>query len=308
MSKTATAQTTTVDVVDVDGEKVGSVDLPADWFSGEINVGVMHQVVTAQLANARQGTAKTKTRGEARGGGRKPWRQKGTGRARHGSIRSPIWVGGGVAHGRRAEENHSKRVNKRMKRTALRSALTDRAQSGDVTVVRALAFESPRTKNAVATLEALGHADRKVLLVLGNLHEPTWRSFRNLPAVHMLTVDQLNTYDVLCSDVVVFGEEALELIGTGKRSGPPETTSVPAGVPEPVEEPEDEDEDVDEDGHLPGARTDWEDELGETAATTTDEVDEADTEEADEDEEPSTAAAVEADDEVDEDVDEEEDR
>lgn len=247
----ATTTTTTTDVLDVDGERLGSVELPGEWFSGVVNIGVMHQVVTAQLANARRGSAKTKSRAEARGGGRKPWRQKGTGRARHGSIRSPIWVGGGVAHGRRVEENHGKRVNKRMKRMALRSALTDRARNGEVTVVRGLAFPAPRTKDAVATLEALGHDDRRVLVVLGDMHEPTWRSFRNLPDVHLLTVDQLNTYDVLRSDVVVFAEEALALIGTGQRSDPPEATRRPAASEaadlEALEEDELVDEEVDED-------------------------------------------------------------
>jgi large subunit ribosomal protein L4 len=208
-----------VEVKGLDGSSVGTVELPAEWFEGEVNVPVMHQVVTAQLANARQGTAATKTRGEVRGGGRKPWRQKGTGRARHGSIRSPQWAGGGVAHGPRPEENHTKRVNKKMKRVALRSALTDRANAGDVTVVRRLAFQAPRTKDALAALQALGHDGEKVLVVLADLDLPTVRSFRNLPPVHTLTVDQLNTYDVLNSDVVVFDEDALPLIGTGRRAG-----------------------------------------------------------------------------------------
>jgi large subunit ribosomal protein L4 len=218
MARAATvSEAPTVDVVDLSGKKLGTTTLPAEWFAGAVNVGVMHQVVTSQLSRARQGTAKTKTRGEARGGGRKPWRQKGTGRARHGSIRSPIWVGGGRAHGRTGEENFVKRVNKSMRRTALRSALTDRAAGEAVTVVRGLEFEEPRTKDAVAALEALGHASKKVLLVLADLHLPTWKSFRNLRSVHLLTVDQLNTYDILTSDVVVFDERALPLIGTGRR-------------------------------------------------------------------------------------------
>jgi large subunit ribosomal protein L4 len=227
------ATTTTapqVDVVDLSGSKVGTVELPAEWFSGDVNVAVMHQVVTAQRAAARQGTAKTKTRSEVRGGGRKPWRQKGTGRARHGSIRSPMWAGGGVAHGRTGEENFTKRVNKRMKRAALRSALTDRANGGNVTVVRGLAFTEPRTKDAAAALEALGHAGRKTLVVLSDLHQPTWRSFRNLARVHLLTVDQLNTYDVLNNDVVILDEDALGLIGTGRRSGTATAAAVPSAA------------------------------------------------------------------------------
>ena len=217
----------TVDVKDLAGGKVGTVDLPADWFGGEVKVHVMHQVVTAQLAAARQGTHKTKTRGEVRGGGSKPWRQKGTGRARHGSIRSPQWVGGGVAHGR-VPKDWSVRVNKKVKRTALRSALSDRAQQGRVTVVRDLAFEAPKTKDAVAALRALEHEDVKVLVVLADWHQPTVKSLRNLPRVHTLVVDQLNTYDVLDSEVVVIDEAALELVGTGRRAGSSDETEVEA--------------------------------------------------------------------------------
>lgn len=205
----------TVDVRDLTGDTVGSVTLPSEWFGGTVNVPVMHQVVTAQLAAARQGTHKTKTRGEVRGGGRKPWRQKGTGRARQGSIRSPQWVGGGVAHGR-VPKDWSVRVNKKVKRAALRSALTDRANNGLVTVVRDLVFDTPKTKDAVAVLSAV-EVQGKVLVVLAGWDQPTVRSFRNLPTVHVLGVDQLNTYDVLNSDVVVFDEAALELIGTGTR-------------------------------------------------------------------------------------------
>ena len=221
-----------IDVKDLAGENLDSVELPADWFEGNVNISVMHQVVTAQLAAARQGTHKTKTRGEVRGGGAKPWRQKGTGRARHGSSRSPIWVGGGVAHGR-VPKDWSVRVNKKLKRAALRSALTDRANNQAVTVVRGLAFEVPRTKDAVAALSALG-VDGKALVVLADWDQPTVRSFRNLPDVHTLVVDQLNTYDVLESDVVVIDEAALELIGTGRRAGSAEPQ------PEPQPEPQNE--------------------------------------------------------------------
>jgi large subunit ribosomal protein L4 len=220
----------TIDVKDLAGKKVGTVELPAQWFEGEVKVHAMHQVVTAQLAAARQGTHKTKTRGEVAGGGSKPWRQKGTGRARQGSIRSPQWVGGGVAHGR-TPKDWSVRVNKKLKRTALRSALTDRANNEAVLVVRELAFEEPRTKDAVATLDALG-ANGKALVVLADWHQPTVRSFRNLPHVRTLVVDQLNTHDVVDADVVVFDEAALTLIGSGKRAG--ETTSDTSGDSEEV--------------------------------------------------------------------------
>jgi large subunit ribosomal protein L4 len=213
---------TSVDVKDLTGANVGSVELPEAWFTGEVNVGVMHQVVTAQLAAARQGTHKTKTRGEVAGGGRKPWRQKGTGRARHGSTRSPIWVGGGTAHGR-TPKDWSVRVNKKVRRVALRSALTDRAANDLITVVRDLRFETPRTRDAVAALTALG-AEGRVLVVLADHHEATRRSLRNLPKVRTIVVDQLNTHDVVVSDVVVIDEAALELIGTGRRASTQEVS------------------------------------------------------------------------------------
>jgi len=222
----------TVDVRDLAGASVGSIELPDEWFGSEVNVPVMHQVVTAQLAAKRTGSSKTKTRAEVRGGGRKPHRQKGTGNARQGSTRSPQYTGGGVAHGPTGVETYVKRVNKKMKRLALRSALSDRAAGGNVAVVRDLAYETPKTKDAVTTLSALGYGDDKVLIVLGERHEATVRSFRNLERVHALTVDQLNTYDVLYSDVVVFDEAAIPLIGTGRRTSTTDEidkTDEPAG-------------------------------------------------------------------------------
>ena len=207
----------TVDLYDRDGTTAGSVELDAAVFAAQLNVPAMHQVVVAQLAAARAGSAKTKSRSEVRGGGAKPWRQKGTGRARQGSIRAPQWAGGGVAHGPTGGQNHAKRVNKKLKRVALRSALSDRARSGDVRVVGDLSFDAPRTKDAVAFLDALALTGRKVLLVLASGDEAVRRSFRNLSDVHVLTVDQLNTYDVLCSDVVVFQREALDHVGKGTR-------------------------------------------------------------------------------------------
>ena len=212
-----------IDVTDRSGAAVGSTELPPEWFSGEVNVPVVHQVVTAQLAAARQGSHKTKTRGEVAGGGRKPWRQKGTGRARQGSIRAPQWIGGGVAHGR-TPKDWSIRVNRKVKRAALRSVLTDRAQNDAVKVVRELAFETPRTKDAVALLDAHG-VDGNALVVLADHDEPTLRSFRNLPHVHTLVVDQLNTHDVVVSDVVLFDEAALALIGTGRRRSTADDTT-----------------------------------------------------------------------------------
>lgn len=217
-SRTATdAVAATVDVLDLAGKKVGSVDLPAEWFGGEVNIPVMHQVVTAQLAAARQGTHKTRTRGEVRGGGAKPWKQKGTGRARQGSIRAPQWVGGGVSHGR-TPKDWTQRVNRKMRRSALRSALADRLAGGNVVVVDRFAFDAPRTKDAVAALTALD-AGPNVLLVLADFDEAAVLSVRNLGAVHTVLVDQLNTHDVLISDTVVIEEAAIGLIGTGTRTG-----------------------------------------------------------------------------------------
>jgi large subunit ribosomal protein L4 len=208
---------TTIDVKDLTGATVDSLELPAEWFAAEVKPHVMHEVVTAQLSSARQGTHRTKTRAEVRGGGRKPWAQKGTGNARQGSIRSPQWVGGGVAHGR-TNSDWSVRVNKKLKRSALRSALSDRANLADVHVVRGLAWGTPRTKDAVGMLEALELTGSTVLIVLADLDRATMRCFRNLPDVHVLTVDQLNTLDVIKRDAVVFHEDALALIGTGRRS------------------------------------------------------------------------------------------
>ncbi|MGH8907747.1 MAG: 50S ribosomal protein L4 [Egibacteraceae bacterium] len=207
-----------IDLYTIDGQVDGQVELDSGIFEAELNVPAMHQVVVAQLAAARRGTSKVKTRGEVAGGGRKPYRQKGTGRARQGSIRAPHFSGGGISHGPTGQQNYTKRVNKKLKKLALRSALSDRNRSDDVRVVRGLAFETPKTKDALALLEALGIAGRKVLIVLGNQDDVVRRSFRNLPTVHVLTVDQLNTYDVLCCDVVVFGENGLPHIGLGTRA------------------------------------------------------------------------------------------
>ncbi|MGH3666066.1 MAG: 50S ribosomal protein L4 [Egibacteraceae bacterium] len=206
-----------IDLHTMSGDTDGTVTLDEALFDAPVNVPAMHQVVTAQLAAARSATSKTKRRGEVRGGGAKPWRQKGTGRSRQGSIRAPQWAGGGIAHGPTGLQNYTKRVNKKLKRVALRSALSDRARSGDVRVVSDLAFDAPRTKDAVAVIDALELADRRVLLVLASRDESLARSFRNLGRVHVLPVDQLNTYDVLVSDIVVFQQAALEHIGKGSR-------------------------------------------------------------------------------------------
>jgi large subunit ribosomal protein L4 len=198
-----------VDVLNAGGKKAGSVDLPDEVFGVQVNVPVMHRVVRAQLAAARAGTHSTKTRAEVRGGGAKPWRQKGTGRARQGSRRAPQWTGGGVVFGP-TPRDHSLRVNKKEKVLALRSALTDRRAGGNLVVVDGLDFDAPKTARAVELLDTLGLADRKLLFVVDGLEEAAIKSFRNLPAVHLITFDQLNTYDVLASDVVVFTRDSLD--------------------------------------------------------------------------------------------------
>ncbi len=189
------------------GADAGTAELVPEIFEVEPNIAVMHQVVTAQLAARRAGTHSTLTRAEVRGGGAKPWRQKGTGRARQGSIRAPQWRGGGVAHGPKPRD-YSQRTPKKMVRLALRGALSDRAAEGRVIVVESWDFDTPRTRDAVAALDAIG-AEGKVLVVLGDGDEIAWKSFRNIPRVHCLHVGELNTYDVLDSDVVVFTRETL---------------------------------------------------------------------------------------------------
>ena len=198
-----------VDVLNAGGKKAGSVDLPDEVFGVQVNVPVMHRVVRAQLAAARAGTHSTKTRAEVRGGGAKPWRQKGTGRARQGSRRAPQWTSGGVVFGP-TPRDHGLRVNKKEKVLALRSALTDRRAGGNLVVVDGLDFDAPKTARAVELLDTLGLAGRKLLFVVDGLEEAAIKSFRNLPAVHLITFDQLNTYDVLASDVVVFTRDSLD--------------------------------------------------------------------------------------------------
>ena len=196
-----------------DGAEGGDIKLDAEVFGIEPNMAVLHQVVTAQLAAARAGTAKTKTRSEVRGGGRKPWRQKGLGRARHGSIRSPIWVGGGVAHGPQPRD-YSQRTPKKMKRLALRSALSARASESAVKVVDDIDWSAPKTKQAVSLLEAMD-AGGKTLVVLSQLDGAAAKSFRNLSKVRMVEPGQLTAYDVLWSDDVVFTSHTVGSVGRG---------------------------------------------------------------------------------------------
>ena len=184
--------------------KTVSVDFPAEVFDVPTNVPLIHQVVVAQLAAARQGTHKTKTRSEVRGGGRKPYRQKGTGRARQGSIRAPQFAGGGTVHGPQPR-NYSQRTPKKMKAAALRGALSDRARHGRIHVVDGLITgDAPSTKAALTALADLGTGRNRFLVVLERSDVVTWLSLRNAPQVHIVATDQLNTYDVLASDDVVF--------------------------------------------------------------------------------------------------------
>ncbi|MCS5478461.1 50S ribosomal protein L4 [Corynebacterium sp. YIM 101645] len=197
-----------LDVHTADGKTDGQVELPAEIFDREVSVALLHQVVNAQLAAARQGTHSTKTRSEVAGGGRKPYRQKGTGRARQGSIRAPHFSGGGIAHGPKPRD-YSQRTPKKMKAAALAGALTDRARNSRIHVITELVpGQDPSTKSARTFLERL--TDRKsVLLIVGREDLNARRSANNLPGVHILEATQLNTYDVLNSDDIVFSVEAL---------------------------------------------------------------------------------------------------
>jgi large subunit ribosomal protein L4 len=232
------------------GADAGTAELPDDIFGIEPNVAVMHQVVNAQLAARRAGTHSTKTRAEVRGGGAKPWRQKGTGRARQGSIRAPQWRGGGVAHGPKPRD-YSQRTPKKMVRLALRSALSDRAAGEKIIVIDDWAIDAPKTKDAVRLLEAVGlrtkgERDARVLLVLFRDDDAAWKSLRNLgERVQIVLPEELNTYDVLVNDWLVFSESSLETT-VARLSGTP--TDERAGNDEAVDDAADDDEASDDEG------------------------------------------------------------
>jgi len=230
--------TLVVDVRTPDGPSGRTVELPAEVFGAQVSIPTIHQVVVAQLAAARQGTHSTKTRAEVSGTGAKPYRQKGTGRARQGSTRAPQFVGGGTVHGP-TPRDYSQRTPKKMKAAALRGALSDRAREGRVHVVSAFVDgDAPKTKAALATLNAVTQAKR-VLIVLDREDVLNWVSLRNVPEVHLIEAGQLNTYDVLVADEVIFTEAALaEFVAgpvKGKRSGADlpdlSTSEIPGGVP-----------------------------------------------------------------------------
>jgi large subunit ribosomal protein L4 len=235
-----TAAPRTVEVKSADGATGRTVELPEDVFDVQVNIPLIHQVVVAQLAAARQGTHSTKTRGEVRGGGKKPYRQKGTGRARQGSTRAPQFVGGGTVHGPKPRD-YAQRTPKKMKAAALRGALSDRARHGRLHVVDSLGSgDVPSTKTAVTLLTTI--SERKhVLVVAERTDTVSWKSLRNVETVHLLSPGQLNTYDVLISDDVVFTESALQAFLAGAPKGKTAkatATSTEAAAPAaPVAEP-----------------------------------------------------------------------
>jgi len=201
-----------IDIVDAAGKKSGTRDLPAAIFEAPVNIPLMHQVVVAAMAGQRAGTHKVKTRGEVRGGGVKPWRQKGTGRARQGSIRAPQWTGGGVVHGP-VLRSHDQRINKKMVKGALRSALSDALTSGKLVALKELSFDEPKTKQAAEMLSALG-CEGRVLLVLATPSDSgaVEKSFRNIPQVRIAYIGGLGTYDVLLADHMLVTTEALDAL------------------------------------------------------------------------------------------------
>ena len=216
------SETRSIDVIDADGGTSSSVELPADLFDVTANIPLIHQVVVAQLAAARQGTASVKTRSEVSGGGKKPYRQKGTGRARQGSVRAPQYAGGGIVHGPQPR-GYAQRTPKKMIAAALRGALSDRARDGRVHVVADLTVgDTPSTKTALSIVaKGLGSdtVAAKTLVVLHRDEDLAWISLRNVAALHVITVDQLNAYDVLVNDDIVFTSAALSAYVAGPTKG-----------------------------------------------------------------------------------------
>jgi len=215
---------TSLDVIDTKGKKTGSVDLPDEVFDVQTNIPLIHQVVVAQLAAARQGTHKTKNRGEVSGAGRKPFKQKGTGRARQGSIRAPQMTGGGIVHGP-TPRNYSQRTPKKMIAAALRGALSDRARGGRLHVVETLAVSTERVTKAAAEYLATIASSKHVLIVIERGDEASLLAVRNIPTVRVLEYDQLNAYDVLVSDDIVFTKAAYDAFVAGPVVGKSVTAS-----------------------------------------------------------------------------------
>jgi len=216
--------TLALDVRTADGNKAGSVELPAALFDVKTNIPLIHQVVVAQLAAARQGTHSTKRRGEVSGAGRKPFKQKGTGNARQGSIRAPQMTGGGIVHGPKPRD-YSQRTPKKMVAAALLGALSDRARGQRLHIVDSFGIDgAPSTKAAAAVLAGFGAA-KNVLVVIDRADEITVKSVRNLPFVHVLTFDQLNAYDVLVSDDIVFTKAAYDAFVASKKANTEEVSA-----------------------------------------------------------------------------------
>lgn len=208
----------TIDVLGADGKSAAKAELPGHLFDVQTNIPLIHQVVVAQQAAARQGTHSTKTRAEVSGGGIKPWRQKGTGRARQGSRRAPQWTGGGIVHGPQPR-SYVQRTPKKMVAAALRGVLSDRVRDGRLFVLDSIVTgEAPSTKQALQALRACGET-RSIIVVLSRDEDLAWMSLRNLAHVHALAVDQLNVYDVLVNETVVFTRAALEVFASGPQSG-----------------------------------------------------------------------------------------
>jgi large subunit ribosomal protein L4 len=229
----------TVDVWDASGTKSGTAQLPGELFDATTNVALIHQVVTAQQAAARQGTHATKTRGDRRGGSAKPYRQKGTGRARQGSVRAPQYVGGGIVHGPQPR-NYAQRTPKKMVSAALRGALSDRARNGRVAVVNSLVTGAePSTKQAVSALSEVTQA-RNVLVVLSRAEDLAWLSLRNVVNVATIVADQLNAYDVLVADDVVFTADALATFVAGPVSAKPAGAAAGGDETEDLAQPDSE--------------------------------------------------------------------
>jgi large subunit ribosomal protein L4 len=195
----------------MNGKQIGDLDLNEKIFDEEINEPVVHQVITAQLAARRAGTSSTKGRSEVRGGGRKPWRQKGTGRARHGSIRSPLWVGGGITFGPKPR-SYTKKVNKKTKRLAIRSILSDKVDSDSFMVVDELSYDKPQTKQIVKLIKDFGLEGKKVLIVLPDKDKNLYLSARNIPEVNTMVLEAMNAYELLDNDYIIMPEAALEKV------------------------------------------------------------------------------------------------
>ncbi|HEU4366030.1 MAG TPA: 50S ribosomal protein L4 [Candidatus Krumholzibacteria bacterium] len=199
----------TANCFDRDGKNAGTVDLPKSLFDAEVNEFVVHETVVAYLANQRQGTVNTKERSDVRGGGKKPWKQKGTGRARAGTIRSPLWRGGGTVFGPHPRD-HRLKVNKKAKRIALSSSLTSRAKDGNVIVVKSLEFDAPKTRAFAGLLKSVGaYPGKKTLVVLDKAHLPTIKSVRNIDSVRITLADSVSTYDVVWAEKIVVSSAAL---------------------------------------------------------------------------------------------------